>query len=1725
MDNFSKQITPYILGAAGGFIVSHFASNWKRYLRFLETPLFTPEYMRLRDMEQHVKNRIEALLDIDRRYISYSSNLEFFADSDIVQYCFSTDRENWMVSMNKFLDLVDENRVYGHVRQCDCNNVRMPLEYEIVICRECLRPVLTTELYTVMENVQLEPFFMVRETEQIWHQAGDDQWNEYGDPGYGNLDERDDHGLPPEPDFVRAMREDYRGGRAGFEPDEEDRWSHDSFERHALVDINLNTTNTAPLYKNLFVDKWTHKVQAKIQQEQYVTELVDWGLTAMSLAENPSTFNFLVSVLRHMNRIFGMKLITEGFVKYIGIAFQALRGVAQPITSPVTSIFTRNNIEWISQSSKVMSTLTELLTTLGENVEMIAATISAMVVTIAAIVMGKGMLKSPAPLLERIGKMGLSMSGVNRGLKAAVEMIGNLKNWIVDAIGYIIGRTLEDKIMSSIMLYPMNDTDEFKKENLFEYIEYLLHPKNIDEITATAEKRDLLENTLSVVAGVLRINAEKNTLGNKGEKILWDHMKSLLKIRETAFRHSMLDSTRMTPYWINIVGPAGTGKSTLMTKMANNILNVLSKDAKYAIPATNAQRLFPVNFTDKYLVGYAQQYAMTVDDIFQEAPGQLDVSSALSMITWISSVPHRTVQADLASKGSPFNTKLIFTTSNMMVPRRPEIMCQSALLDRMRFVLKVDFHPEVCVNCRKRSAYYCDKCMALKDPDCDIPVIFERYTLDERKSDFVNPQRLTMREVYAHILKEYSLWFDKEHNLMQSSKGDDKMVDELAQQLFERNSEESDLFFDPHENLPYQNVPLSYLDKITRIVSDPLKWWRSEQAQLEKIRLTTSLGESKELFIFDDDREMVNKAFLSEVYYNLTGKRHVEDWIGGQIGVKHLTLANRFKIAFNEIKERLLSLPAWHAFSVLVVSIASWQIYKSWKCPTGHQDPFNVKYSNSQPQRIAPKKVTLVRNEADDFYPVTEDSQASDMINSLLNNAGQVFVQAELEGKISACTAIRPCGRWILFNRHSISKWKQGTLFKVRLSYRDNEKIVQQKFDPSKVRFVGKRDMALYECDLSMPCARNIMEHFLDDEIDAGAMRVKVLTSHPSQAIIPNLITTMKTTEIGDITQDDKVNVLLKLWSVPYKMVHGQSGSLLVADNTKQKQKLIGFHIGSVGQESYFEPLVRSELRSIISVEETFEFPLPEIDGVTPAGFGRNAMLYVGKTSKAVSQSKKSKIIQSAIHDLKSVYKYPSVLHAKDERQGDETYGVDTLLNNLKAYDKPVGVIDTLIFAAALSVMMVRYVGMSCLGVPRRILNNFEMVNGVWSYLQPLDMHTSPGYPWIHERSNKLNGKYEWFDEHIAPDGTKTYTMRENLLKVVEHRENEAKLGRRVKSASYACLKDETRVPEKIAAGKTRVFLCMPMDFNLLVRKYFGAFVATMHAVAGKMPSCVGIDAVTAWTPLVMRLERVGNNFEDFDYAGWDTSLHPEFFKGFVKVVNNWYKDGPENAKVRAVLIEELVYNFIIAKNHVFLKTAGTTSGCAITAELNSFIHDFLNIYYFVYINEKKNLAWSVDDYYQNVETAVYGDDGVKNVTQKFRWFNGGEIRPISMELGMDITPGNKSDRTFTFKPLSEITFLKRSFRKEGVIVRAPLDKRIINDITQWIVKSDNLWAATRLNCDVALREYAQYGIDEYNEFRDQLALRIQKCNDQFGTEVIQPLYNDRDYYLRSVDTTLLTFE
>lgn len=1383
----------------------------------------------------------------------------------------------------------------------------------------------------------------------------------------------------------------------------------------------------------------------------------------------------------------------------------------------------------------VFSVASSSFSGIASNVGTIATVLSIFVVCVSSILLGLNIkdIANAEGLATKFVKAGVSIAKGKSGLYAIIAMIGDLKPWIEQALSSLSLVKLQDDFTKSILSCEIDDVDDFRKTEIFTYVDYLVNPINYLTINQSKEEQLKLSWTHSVLTRVLENNAKKPILAPATVQLLTRHITELNKVRAAVYRFVKDDDTRFVPFWLNIYGLAGTRKSTFMSKLAKTLVEALRRMGKYGMAGNN--NIYSVNFTDKYLTGYKQEDVVLIDDIFQDANPLGDRSSALDIISWVSNIPHHTNQAALDDKGLPFTSKIIISTSNVSpcALNRKEIVCNEALKRRMKMAI------EFCL-----------------DPNAQVdPMLGERikiYRLNPLGSVSDKHEIKDAKALCALVLKEYVEWYELQNNLIKHGGADNDCVNYMLHQL-----DPDQKRIKPEREQTEDPLPWFGSAEPTSVTT----WWNTVCTKLSGTPHFCELNGVQQFDTkFHPDMDTINKAYYSYVVTQcafagitpvdlLTFKMDY-DRLHEEINSAQEQLSNgasRLASLVKFIKER----PLWQYLALALGSLVAYRWFKN-STDTRVPEPTAIQYDYGKPIRHPPRVARVVTPTSitmdayrEDFTTTGTDSNAMDLVLTSLIGKGGIsrLVVPYADGRCETAVAVRIGGTSVLANHHVFAKLREGQDFTIEIPhYLNAMKPVRQKFNPKRLSRIGKADACIYMCDNSMPCAKNLIHHFSTDEVKIKSTNAIIASRNPEAMYVSNVIASPVITPLTYTDENglQEYSTLGCYEVTNYVTTKGMSGSLLVALDPYNPRKLLGIqtsrHVHT--KAGFFQPITQSMLMKALSEvgEDLSSTPaerefIAEACSVTfdthcPPNLGNKSLVYIGKLDKSsqIQFQKKSKLCPSLVHDESTLTKAPAALDKYDDRLCDEVYGTDLMFKNMQGYDTAdYGSIDTAVLDEVTELLSIEY---SCRrsvpGITRRLLTEDEMINGIPGKINALDMSTSPGYPFIKQRVlTGVNGKYEWFDERTCEiSGRKLYSPRPVLADRLNLRESAAQNGQRIESIAYSCLKDETRPLARVEQGITRVFICLPMDYNLLIRKYFGMYTATQHALAGKIPSSVGIDPVTGWKSLYNRLRSKGDLWEDFDYKNWDQFLHPEFVKRYASIVNAWYgdKDDSPAGKARHTLMSELVYTYLIVGNRLFMKTGGQCSGCAITAEINCDIHDIIMFYIFYLLAQKQGIILADNGtdsyltyYREHVELALYGDDIVKSATKVVTaWFNGKTIAPLMEELGMKITPADKESVDFVIKKPEEVTFLKRGFRPDSNypdrFVRAPLDEKTIWNIPQWIKQCDDKQGATRVNCEMALREAYMYGETKFNLAREYLNKRIELYNLQNPGVEIRPL-------------------
>jgi len=270
---------------------------------------------------------------------------------------------------------------------------------------------------------------------------------------------------------------------------------------------------------------------------------------------------------------------------------------------------------------------------------------------------------------------------------------------------------------------------------------------------------------------------------------------------------------------------------------------------------------------------------------------------------------------------------------------------------------------------------------------------------------------------------------------------------------------------------------------------------------------------------------------------------------------------------------------------------------------------------------------------------------------------------------------------------------------------------------------------------------------------------------------------------------------------------------------------------------------------------------------------------------------------------------------------------------------------------------------------------------------------------------------------------------------------------------------------------------------------YFGSFAIFVHNNSINNGMVTAINPFSKqWDQIAMGLKSMTPNQNDpfvcdGDFSHYDGSMLTDFAWAILDIINNWYDD--EHQGVRQILWLEIVNSRHLFNNIVYEWFGGMSSGNPLTLIINCMNNQLIHRYVF-YKHHSRLLRF--DD---NVKLYVTGDDLAMAVSDKCKpTFNGVTIQKMMEEIGYTYTSADKTSGVVPFKRLSEITFLKRSFRYEKLLNRylGCLDINSIIEIPLWTKNKESL----------AIFE------SNLKEFFDELSLHNEKVWNQYALKYIK---------------------
>jgi hypothetical protein len=531
----------------------------------------------------------------------------------------------------------------------------------------------------------------------------------------------------------------------------------------------------------------------------------------------------------------------------------------------------------------------------------------------------------------------------------------------------------------------------------------------------------------------------------------------------------------------------------------------------------------------------------------------------------------------------------------------------------------------------------------------------------------------------------------------------------------------------------------------------------------------------------------------------------------------------------------------------------------------------------------------------------------------------------------------------------------------------------------------------------------------------------------------------------------------------PIQTGKGWCGSPLIIANSSVPEKIIGLHtaadnyrgLSSLVFQSDFNHLIQ-ESESIFENETIDILPFQQVvlsEEDLPSKFSDRLKL-IGKPGKIVD----GEFLENKIHSCNQTQYHrspfstgdeltcePAILDRRDPRCTKEL--PDILITGVNKFGREQPNLDLEILDecyAELTEKLVHIIREA--QIRTKVLTMTEVINGCSLYetSPPMNMQSGTGYPHNFEFSY-VTQKRNMFDFDVekgiykissSEAGQKLHSDISSYLSYLQNTSSGQS------AVIYvAAKKDEPRPMEKIHAMSTRAFFMGPTYHFMAFKQYYGAAQALLTFTNSVSPFKIGIDpACRQFDTLYNYLASVSEIGMNGDYTGFDNCHPEEYLKRNARVYNAIYRATDpdwreEDDQMRNRLAEQEQRPLVLVDGLIVQCPGGNMSGGPDTGGRNN-IAGCVNMRYAWKILSSKYDPSKYFHYDLYTVDAVFGDDIIKSVaTEVQSWYNPQNIKEVISTLGFKITAADKQEELM-FKPLNELTFLKRNFSEVEIEIK-----------------------------------------------------------------------------------------
>lgn len=1273
---------------------------------------------------------------------------------------------------------------------------------------------------------------------------------------------------------------------------------------------------------------------------------------------------------------------------------------------------------------------------------------------LGALIIGKvNPKKAGESALKYWGDNGKHLHGMKLGITTAMDfayfVVGEIKRFILE-YAVLPGELCDikafftrNKIDVSAYIDDVNDL-----VNPVKRVQYNTAPETKARISRLLDTCTKMGHLIAV--NKLKLTPAVSALVTRSNTLLHQYAAEFVKVDSS-------NVNRPTPYCFWLYGDPGVGKSTLVQQMAKDMFNPRYNDV---VPHQPNNLVYVRSAQDPHWNNYNHQAVTIVDDIAQGRGWSTDLSDILQWMCMVGPIYWSVRMAAIGDKGTPFTSSLVICTTNVPYPTPTEVIKKEAVWRRRNALIHVTKTDDYKIREWHKLRF------RLLDPTCGT-------TTKTLTVNGVPAENWTYVQLMRYLIPEFIAWYKT--GLAMTNEIDFTDLGDIEAQMDSSNNLEEEISVEPSPDLD-SAIELDKESRWERIV----KWIGERRPEYSTIVKAIGIG------IMALGAYKLAKGFMTSKDVNKWKKVATATEIAGSAAI---------------IKRNL------NPENVTIV------------VPEGKLYDNRILSAKPQTKLILGNKV---RPEG------CIDPQAEDLFRE------KIAYKNLLRLEFHRCTdqgvntrricAVGVGGHAILVPYHILADLNEY----VDVDIHKFGKVWTMRRDLSNIKPISYKgityDLCILEGPPEMEACPKIVKHFIDEnQLDMVVNIPAMLVSYTGGSIMQNMnfkaISLREKIEYHTKNPDGtSLNFEMHKgfeYNCPTKI--GDCGSLLFLLSTHVGGKIAGMHVAGVRDmnHGFAAPLSRQLVEHALDLNPEVVVSSVKLPSPLMVDFNAN-QLWVGDMPEGQSLSvigkiapkfcrpypRKSEIIESPLFDLPWKHtKEPSVLRPSDPRQLPEYRNQSPLKNGILKYQNPIHNFPQEDVDRAVLVVTMQHLHIDPIGMERRLLTEKEVINGVplanYTRLNPT---SSPGLPWVDFRPAGTKGKRFLFCE--LEDGTMWYSDTEYKHKgrnvnfrpgamlakayrdLIEQLEN----GDDVDFfCSYTNLKDELRTISKVEQGNTRLFECLSLHFNMAVRRYYGAYIAMLNQNCTKVTPAVGVDCLSPdWTKIYNHMIAIGRNTIAGDYKNWDGSLKAQILEASADAVNNWYNDGPINARIRRTLMRMMIKLYIMAGDVMLEKCVGMPSGAPITADINSIANHIQIITALIGLARENKVSLDLNNIDQLIRVKTYGDDNVIVVSDEIPFFNFSSLRDYFKEYGITYTtPDKKVGEGIKYWDFSEITFLKRKFIPHDRFpdrMLAPMDIATPDEMCHWIKDCEDPYEACRVNVENAYREYHQHGLRVFRE-------------------------------------------